>query len=176
MLSQRRGRDFHLRNFEDLLGRVEGFTQVCHTSFVQPYRKTARRLARLAETAGDPFIEPEEGEGTALARELAAMAAARGIELVSCCDPRLDAAGLSRGRCVDPELIAGLRPDLEELSLPGGPTRPGCACAASRDIGAYDTCPAGCLYCYATGSPERVAALREARDPGSPLLDGLRGE
>ena len=77
-------------------------------------------------------------------RELRAMAAAAGIELVSCCYPLLEKAGIPQGRCVDADLIRRLRPDLESPGLKPRPTREGCGCAASRDIGAYDTCPGGC--------------------------------
>lgn len=88
------------------------------------------------------------------------MAAAADIELVSCCYPLLEQAGIPQGRCVDPDLIRRLRPDLENLDLKPRPTREGCGCAASRDIGAYDTCPGGCVYCYAIQGG--AAAIRQA--------------
>ena len=48
--------------------------------------------------------------------------------------------------------------------------RPGCDCAASRDIGAYDTCPHGCVYCYAVQNRPRAQARFKAHDPDSPML------
>jgi DNA repair photolyase len=34
----------------------------------------------------------------------------------------------------------------------------------------YDSCPAGCVYCYAVGSLERARANFARHDPDSPRL------
>jgi Domain of unknown function (DUF1848) len=46
--------------------------------------------------------------------------------------------------------------------------RPGCRCALSRDIGAYDACPHGCVYCYAVADRDRAVA--NYRDPEAETL------
>jgi len=38
------------------------------------------------------------------------------------------------------------------------------------DIGAYDTCTAGCVFCYATNSFERAARANAEHDPGRDSL------
>ena len=50
--------------------------------------------------------------------------------------------------------------------------RAGCHCIESRDIGAYDTCPNGCRYCYANKSPQRALENYRKHDANSPILLG----
>lgn len=163
-------RDFHLKNFERLAARLEGFTHACHISFVQYYKKTLRNFARIEEEHGFTARDPEDDEKIELARELHEMAWAHDIRLISCCYPRLESAGLKAGRCVDPDLIRALRPDLPDLKLKARPTREGCGCVKSRDIGAYDTCLCGCTYCYATQKIETARKRADSHDPESELL------
>ena len=51
--------------------------------------------------------------------------------------------------------------------------REGCACMEMRDIGAYNSCPNGCRYCYANADARGAArTFREQHDPASPLMLG----
>jgi hypothetical protein len=151
----------------DRLGR-----ELCHHteklvfSFVDDYHKSRRRLAALP----DPPRAFTSGEMTAFARGLLELAAAwpRPVALASCCEAG-DLCGIPQNRCVDPELasrIAGVPIPPEHR-----PTRSNCLCAASKDIGAYNTCPHGCLYCYANQGASLVASRHRRHDPGSEMLD-----
>jgi len=107
----------------------------------------------------------------ALADDLGAIAAAHGIRVESCCNPLLvhPLANVHPAHCVDPAVIRHLRPDLS-LDLAPRPTRPGCGCYASRDIGAYDTCAHACAYCYATRDPQSARAYLHRHDPTAAAL------
>jgi hypothetical protein len=164
----------HEARFAALAERLHGMTRRCTVSFVDFYGKTERNLARIATVTGRSFRRPDLPEKRALLARLVPHAAARGIDLVSCCDDDLVGEGVGKARCVDPELIAALRAEVARRPAlpppPLRPTRPGCGCAASVDIGAYDTCVFGCAYCYAVSG--RGAARRRLRriDPADTLL------
>ena len=47
-----------------------------------------------------------------------------------------------------------------------------CACYLSNDIGAYNSCPHLCKYCYANGNKELILKNYKNHDDNSPLLIG----
>lgn len=51
-------------------------------------------------------------------------------------------------------------------------TRAQCNCLLGADIGMYNTCPHGCVYCYANTDRETVRRNLTLHDPASPFLIG----
>ena len=47
-----------------------------------------------------------------------------------------------------------------------------CACYLSNDIGAYNSCPHLCEYCYANGNKDLIMKNYKNHDVNSPLLIG----
>ena len=165
--------DRHRRRFASLCASLRGRVGGVTFSFLDRYARTERRLRALRGTPLEPW-DPErvrEIRGP-LARDLGGLAREAGLEARSCAEEGLEAWGIRPGACIDGERMARLW----GIPVPKGPDggqRPGCRCAPSRDLGVYDTCPAGCLYCYALASPDRARgrfARREAGVPGRPAL------
>ena len=157
--------DFYVRRFTDIACTLEGFTQRCYFSFASFYGKVRRRL----EQENVAFHEPETEERRALVAQLAPIAAEHGITLYACCQDNLVGDSVQQASCVDADLLAELFPERPHVSRSGA-TREHCGCAASRDVGVYDTCAYGCLYCYATQSHDRALARLRAHDDAAERL------
>jgi hypothetical protein len=138
-------------------------------SFVNWYRKTRRNAEALSRRTGVRFREPSAEEKAEIIRELRAIAANRGMTLKACAeDEAVIATGVERAACVDPERINRLTGAVKRRRV--APSRPGCLCVESRDVGYYDSCPHGCVYCYSNDSPEKaLAGARRYRREGFPL-------
>jgi len=161
---------WHEDNFAGLAAAVAGAVDEVVVSFATYYAKTRRHLAR-AGVAG--WQAPAAAERQGIAAGLARVARGHAMRLSTCSQPDGLGEGVSAARCVDAarltDVAAGwglLRPI---AARPKG-NRPGCGCVESRDIGAYDTCVAGCAYCYAVNDPARARAARAAHDPAADSL------
>ncbi len=155
----------HLATFEYLAGRLAGHVDRCIFSFVELYDKLRYNMPELVP----PTVEGMD----ALARGLGAIAARRGLPLQICgSDADYGRYGIGRSGCTALDVL-GRANGVRFRALKHKGMRPGCHCFESRDIGAYDSCPNGCRYCYANTDARRACAnYRDLHDPESPLLLG----
>jgi hypothetical protein len=164
--TRQQGPEAVLREFATLAAQLHRHTRRCTVSFVTLYAKCKRNLA------GIDLLAMDDGEKMAFAGRLAEIAANHGIALQACCDSFFSGqCGIEPARCIDHRLVATIAGQAVHVAKDKG-QRPGCGCVASVDIGAYDTCPHGCRYCYANVGERAVAANWAAHDPNSPLLSG----
>lgn len=161
--------EYHVERFSGIAQKLAGATESATVSFCDEYVRTRRAFTRLSRDAGWEFREGNRGERLELLSRLAEVAAKSGMSLATCAERDLSVAGVHQGRCVDPDLLTRLRPGMD-LRMRSAPTRPGCGCVESVDIGAYDTCISGCAYCYANRSEAASARYHASHDPSDAVL------
>jgi hypothetical protein len=162
---------FHLNAFEKIAARLNRCTGRCIISILDLYGKVQRRLQRLRDR-GFRLTDAEELDERVmeLMPKLVQIASAYGIAVQSCAEEHdLLPYGISAGACIDGDLIEKItrsvkprKKDTSQRSL--------CRCVESKDIGAYDTCPYGCTYCYAVSSGKKVLENRKRMQRDSPSL------
>ncbi|MBE5807708.1 MAG: DUF1848 domain-containing protein [Clostridiales bacterium] len=155
---------FHRAVFAEMAEALKGHVSACVFSFLDLYEKTRRNFPEGRA--------PSQQERHALARSFAETARRAGLPLISCCEePALARYGIDVSGCMTRAVLE--RALGERLDLAGETgVRQACGCLIGHDIGAYNTCPHGCLYCYANYDREAVRAHMMRHDPDSPLLVG----
>ena len=168
-LSDRYTVEYHCRYFRVLAAKLGEYTEKCTVSFLDFYRSTARNMRSLH------IREMTAAQQREMMERFSEIAGEYGLYIDTCSEAiSLEDLGVSHASCVDRERlerIGGYRLNVGRDRN----QRKECGCAASVDIGAYDTCGNGCLYCYATDSPPRAAERVRAHRPDSPILFGTVG-
>lgn len=156
-------REYHIDTFSRLARSMQGATDEVVVSFANLYKKTLRNLDNAAREHGFTWSDPSEDWKRALASELSQIAAANGIRLTVCSQPQFIAPGCYEARCVDATRLADVIGRPVNACIKGN--RKECGCFESRDIGEYDTCPHGCVYCYAVQNQSLAKARYKQHDP-----------
>jgi hypothetical protein len=147
--------EWHRKNFEQLACQLKGTTDEVVISFAQVYRKTKRNVEEAAREHGFDWSEHQDEEhvlqiGRELATEFAQVARSYGMQLKICSQKAfLIPDVVEEARCVDAERLERISGRIITGKTHQKGNRKECSCFASRDIGEYDTCPHGCVYCYA---------------------------
>ena len=173
---------WHRDTFRRLASGLKGATDEVVISFAQTYKKAKRNLDVAANRSGfiwsdhEPFAYDDErlDEAKALVRHLAEIARENGMTLSVCSQERFLVEGVGPAHCIEAARLREVANEFgvasERINAKIKGNRPQCECSASRDIGDYDTCPHGCVYCYAVMN--RAVALDRYRrhNPDSDFL------
>lgn len=172
LLTNKVGIDELLSRISAISERLNGYTDRFVFSFadISSYAKVARNL----QTQGVRYREWTEDDMLRFAMGLKDLRL--GMALSTCAE-RIDLSefSISHNRCIDPELIIRRSPQLQNEVIwlhPDKGQRKLCGCIASKDIGQYNTCPHGCVYCYANTSPA-IAASNHQRHINQPTKDSI---
>lgn len=161
-------RSFHLDNFSSLAQQLAGATNEVVVSFMHGYAKTIRNMNWGAKEFGFSWFDPSIEEKRELLSSMVEIAGRHGMTVSVCAQKEYLVPGAVEARCVDADRLErlgarGIRADAKG-------NRKECGCFASRDIGEYDTCPHGCIYCYAVNRSEVAQQRFKAHDPESEFL------
>ena len=158
--------DYHIKYFNILCSSLKDYTEKCTVSFIDLYRNTERNIKSLN------VIVPSLEQKFELMSKFSEIAKNSGIYIDTCAeDINLDKFGIKHAHCIDKErfeLLGEYKLNVDKDKN----QRSECGCIASIDIGAYNTCKNGCLYCYANYSQNTVDKNFINHNPHSPLISG----
>lgn len=160
--------EFHRQNFTRICRSLAGSTDEVVVSFAQIYRKTKINMESAADRGSFTWYDPSDEAKLELVSELAGIAYAHDMCLSMCSQNQYLVAGVEPARCVDIRRLSDVAGYRIHAPLKGN--RPDCGCYLSRDIGEYDTCPHGCVYCYAVRNRELAQKRFREHDPEDDFL------
>ena len=161
--------EYHIHSFERLAKQLSGYTNKCVISFFDMYR----HLGPISRSMR--FLPLDTEQIYELAGRFADIARKYNLTLETCAEAiDLSLFGIRHGPCIDGDLLERIIGHPLSLSKDKN-QREECGCMTSIDIGMYDSCVNGCMYCYANHSLGAVRKNIRSHDLGSPLLYGNIG-
>lgn len=123
-----------------------------NTSLCIPYPKVVKRMKKLGFILRMESIS--KAEKNLWVNYMVDICDKYGVELRACADSELPKINsrIQKAKCVDGKQLSELLETYETgtiISTKSTPTRTGCKCTWSIDIGEYLSCRHGCAYCYA---------------------------
>lgn len=156
--------DYHEKYFEVLAKKLHKHTTKCIISFVDNYTKTKKAFKTLGINEIDDMTK------RVVAQKINNIAISYNLKVETCAeDINLVDLGIGHARCIDPDLIETLTGGKINCRKDNNQRKP-CGCIESTDIGSYNSCSHGCLYCYANASSDTVKRNISNYEFDSPLL------
>ncbi len=152
----------HIESFEYIANSE--YTTEAVISFIDLYEKTIRNFPGVREVNKEERLK--------IGEEFARIGRENKLNIKTCVEgTELDKFGLDSSGCMTKEVVE--RTIGKNLNIPKQKARNGeCYCLLNNDIGSYNTCNHGCLYCYANSNMKLVKRNLKLHNPNSPLLIG----
>ena len=155
----------HIDSFENMASKMAESTQTCIISFIDLNEKTKKNFIGARNV--------KKAERLKIGEEFVRIGKKYGIQIKTCAEGKeLEKFGVDCRGCMTQEVIE--KAINHKLYIPKKikTVRNGCKCILGNDIGMYNTCGHGCVYCYANFDQKVVQQNRKQHNPNSPLLIG----
>jgi DNA repair photolyase len=157
--------NYHIDNFGETAVKLHKYTEKVIFSFIDFYKKIESNIKALNIKAAG--IDDKNK----IAENLSAIAKSNNLLIETCAeDIDLSKYGIPHARCIDDRLISRITGRVIKAGKDKN-QRLECGCAAGVDIGAYNSCQNGCVYCYANYSQDVVTKNLREHDVFSPSLN-----
>jgi hypothetical protein len=164
LLNEKYTIQYHIDKFYQFAGELKGHTEKATFSFIDFYKQIKENI----KFAGMGEITYEEK--SIIADNFSKIAKENSLHIDTCAeDIDLSKYDITHARCIDDKLIAKII-GYNFLAKKDKNQRLECGCVGSIDIGEYNSCSNGCIYCYANYSKNIVADNCCKHNPLSSLL------
>lgn len=158
-----------LRRIKNIGDQLYPYTEQLTISFLSLYVKTIRQFKRIGMNIREVCLD----DRMKIVQGIAEMNRAWGLQVKTCAEPlELAKYNVRHGACIDYNLITrlfshddklmnflnyslqnNLFDESPQITIPKNlrdtGQRNSCLCIISKDVGSYNTCMNGCIYCYA---------------------------
>ena len=166
LLNEKYTLDYHLTYFKMMADKLADYTEKCTISFIDIYRNIQKNMSSLQ------ICSPSTEQQEEIIAKFVGIANEYGIYIDTCAEKvDFDKYGVKHAHCIDRERLERIGKYKLDVDKDKN-QRDECGCVSSIDIGSYNTCKNGCLYCYANFSQKSVVANHSKHNPNSPLLYG----
>jgi len=157
---------YHLDAFGKMCDTLGGYTNKCIFSFIDLYPKVQKSVKGVVDHEVNIVDKKRIVQG------FSEIGKTHNFVLETCAEVvDFSLYGISPSACIDINMIEKIIGyPIHGKKDPN--QRPACGCFESIDVGAYDSCSHGCVYCYATTHENTVCKNIQMHDPRSPMLIG----
>lgn len=160
---------YHIESFEKIAKSLSGYTDNCVISFIDLYAKTKRNFPEVKEVTKEQRMD--------LGKAFAIIGQKYGVTIRTCCEGQdLKDYGIDVDGCMTQTIIERAIDCSLDIPKSKKSSRNDCNCLLGNDIGVYNTCGHGCVYCYANYNKEEVRQNMRQHNPSSPFLIGNSSE
>ncbi|MCD7782236.1 MAG: DUF1848 domain-containing protein [Methanosphaera sp.] len=153
-----------INTFDDIASTIHNYTSFVVFSFVDIYDKLKHNMPEL--------IELNDTQRDELIKNLGLISKKYDLDIHSCLvEKNYTQYNVKNTGCITTDILSKAN-NINFKKIKHEGLREGCKCIKTSDIGAYNSCPAGCKYCYANKNRNAAKHNNRLHEDSSPLLIG----